>query len=230
MSFSTVPPNIISPGRNSRCSPSPAGPSRIAVPLRIVRDPDSYEKHEVRWALQQYIQMFGWFRSRWPDAKLSAYNLSPSSPGHTFPLAEMLGLRFTDSIDVSMYWNAKENWRDSRQQIMSYAVELGRQHDLPVIVWVWDRYLIWNNDRTVATYKPLSYEAVEQMVELAISEGVDIVVLWSNTYGLLTVDSSRIIEETINRDDDDDPLPAINARMVQLMAEMRLRAEQRGHG
>lgn len=64
------------------------------------------------------------------------------------------------------------------------------------------------------------------MLDLAISEGVDIVILWSNTYDLLAEnDPAKVIAETIGRDADYDPLPTINARMVSLMAEMRLRAE-----
>lgn len=203
-------------------------------PRRIVRfahevDDDGtprYLTSEIRWAIEQYETMWKWFRWHFPELKLSEWNLSPSRDSSQHPLAEGMMLRHLDAIDISMFWNTRPGWFNGRRKILRHAVELGRQHDKPVIVWIWERYKVWNEDRTVAVYEPLSREAIDQMLDLAISEGVDIVVLWSNTYSLLAADNpAKVIAETIGRDPDYDPLPAVNARIVSLMAEMRLRAE-----
>jgi hypothetical protein len=196
-------------------------------PRRRVRYPDEYddEPGEVRRAVKEYLTMWKWFRSHFPNLKLSEWNLSPGVDSDRFPLAEKLVLSSLDAIDISLYWRHRPGWLNGHRKVVAHAVELGRAHNKPVIVWVWERYLVWNDDHTVAVYTPVPREAIDQMIGLAMTDGVDIVALWSNTYAILAANNPRkIIAETAGRDAGDDPLPEINANKVRLMAEMRLQA------
>ena len=200
------------------------------TPRRIVRDPDDYEPDEVKWAIDQYTTMWKWFRAHFPDLKLSEWNLSPGRDSNDFPLAETLGLKWTDSVDVSLFWHRSPGRLAKQQKILEHAIELGKLHDKTVIAWVWERRVVRNVDRTVAVYEPLSREAIDQMLDLALSEGVDIVVLWSNSYAILAAKNpSKVIAETVGQPVHYDPMPAVTARIVSLMAEMRRRAEVLEH-
>ncbi len=196
-------------------------------PRRKVRYPHEYDEFaEVLQAIGQFVTMVAWFRNHFPDLKWSEWNLSPGKDSDQFPLAERLVISQFDAIDISMFWRDTGGWLNYHRQMLEHAVELGREHDKPVIVWVWERYKVWNEDHTVAVYTPVPREAIERMLDLSVVAGVDIVVFWSNTYYLLAEGNpKRVIWETVGRDADYDPLPVINAWIVSFMAEMRLRAE-----
>lgn len=198
-------------------------------PRRIVRDPDDYEPEEVKWAIAQYETMWKWFRTAFPNHKLTEWNLSYATDNRPFPLAEALVVRHLDAFDISFFWNTRPGWLTKHRQILQHAIDLGRQHDRPVIITIWERTKVWNADRTVAVYVPLSRTAVDQMLGIIVAEADPavpmIVVFWSNTYSLLAANNpAKVIAETIGHDDDPDydPMLPVNAEIVSLMARMQL--------
>lgn len=114
------------------------------TPRRVVRfaheiDEDGtrrYTSDEVKWAIDQFTTMWEWFRSQFPNLKLSEWNLSPSRNSGQHPLAESLVIQHLDAFDISMYWNTRPGWVNGRRKILEHAVELGRDHAKPVIVWI----------------------------------------------------------------------------------------------
>ena len=127
-----------------------------------------------------------------------------------------------------MFWKGSGGWENNIRERMADGIALALEHDVPLIVSIWERYKVWDEGHDVAVYTPLSDEALALILEIAFVPGDDerIVWFWSNTYTILDRnDPAKILAETVGRDDDYDPLPAVNAVMVQMMAEMRLQAE-----
>lgn len=193
---------------------------------RIVRDPDDYELEELTWAEDQFEgQMWPWFRGHFPALDLTEWNLSPAKDSTNFPRAEALIIRNLDAFDISLYWNDKPIWLSKRRQILRHAVALGREYDRPVVVTIWERMIEWNADRTVATYVPLTREAIDQVLGLVVAEaepGVEIIlVFWSNSFSILAANNpAKILAETVGQADDYDATAAVHGRIVSLMAAM----------
>lgn len=196
---------------------------------RRVRDPERYTKAQVTEAEDNFAAMRQWFKERWPKAQLSEWSLSARSWNRTHPNAEKMVIEHLDFIDVSLFWKPGVRWHDRRTAMLKHAVMLGREHEMPVMVWVQTRYTIRHDDGA-KEYAPLAPEAIDEMVELALSEGVDIVVLWGHDYVILFAEpnADKYLSEMFGNDDAADVLAQVNAQIVLLMAKIRLHSEMIG--
>lgn len=194
------------------------------LPRRIVRDPDDYETKEVKWAQDQYISMWAWFRNKFPNLKLSEWGFHKAQYAGDQDMAEKLMLRYTDTIDCSVYWKPYSNWHNSRSNYISRAVSLGQQHSKPVILWVYDRYQVWTENHSVRVSHPITEQAMNEMITMAVREGVEIIVVWSNVFKILANNKPyHVIAETIGQAPSYDVLPVVTAQMALLLSRLQLR-------
>ncbi|MEE8153590.1 MAG: hypothetical protein V3T53_01370 [Phycisphaerales bacterium] len=164
-------------------------------PREIIRHPDDYESHEIDWAKAQYTTMWAAFREVFPDAKLLEYNWPSGRRAGHFPLMDKMAVRHLDALSPSVFWSDHPNWPRSRSERIAHALELGREHDMPVVPWVFARHKV-KNGQTV-TYKPVPATALAAMLDLATTDGVAGLIVWSNVYSLLkSADPRRVIAET----------------------------------
>ncbi len=173
-----------------------------------VRHPDKYSDAEVKEAVDQYIACWSWFRSRWPDAKVFEWNLVNAREPGRYTLGEQLVLKYLDGFAVSIFYRRKQDWQPVREQVVAHANSLVAGTDKIVIAGIHERH---NDHRPGKRNKqaPIPREIVGPMVEVALK--ADVVMFWSNTFG------DRLLPE---------PLPLTNARVVEMMAEMRLKAAE----
>ena len=190
---------------------------------RVVRHPKNYTEAEVKEAVEQYVACWSWFRSHWPNALLFEWNLSNAREAGVYIFAEELVLEHLDGFAVSLFWRDKANWRDMRERIVAHANTLVAPHDKIVIAGIGARYKI-KHEHGVTEFAPVSREVIDAMIEIAF--GGDVVFLWSNAHKRLPnpPGSENVLTERLKGIDD--PLAHVNAHMVLILAEMRLKAAE----
>lgn len=189
----------------------------------VVRHPNHYTETEVKEAVEQYVACWSWFRSHWPNALLFEWNLSNRREAGAYTFAEKLILKHLDGFAVSLFWRDKANWRDVRERIVAHANALVAPHDKIVIAGIGERYKI-ERENGKAEFAPVPREIIDAMIEVAL--GGDVVFLWSIAYKRLPdrPGSRSVLTEKLNGADN--PLAQVNAHMVLMLAEMRLKAAE----
>lgn len=172
-----------------------------------VRHPDNFNDSEVKEAVDQYIACWSWFRSNWPNALIFEWSLSNAREPGRNTFAEKLILKHLDGIAVSCFWHDKANWPIVRRQIIAHANSLVASTDKIVIAGIREQYNVHNADGT-STTTPVPRAIVDTIIEVSLD--ARLVMFWSNTY-------RKFI---------DDPMSTVNARIVEMLAEMRLQSEE----
>ncbi len=188
---------------------------------RIVRRPQDYSEATVKATVDQYVACWSWFRSHWPNALVFEWNLTNAGKPGVATFAEQLVLKHLDGFAISIFWHDRAKWRDVVGRSVAHANALVAPHDKIVICGIWERYKIQHDDG-VSEIAPVPREGVDAMIEVAL--GGDVVFFWSNSHRrFASSGSKKVLTEIMN--EGDDPLPGINAHVVRVLAEMRLRAE-----
>lgn len=173
-----------------------------------IRNPDSSPEQFIA-AARQYIACWEWFHDHWPTAKRFSWNLVNAREPGVFARGEDLVLSELDGFAVSCYVRDKGNWYSVREQIIAHAKSLvDRFPNKIVIAGVHERYKDPNADGTARTLVPVPRDMIRPMVRVALQ--ADVVQLWSNSYAV----------------DLADPVELVNAQVVEVMAEMRIQAEE----
>lgn len=199
------------------------------LPRRIIRWPENYTPAQLRWAVNEnFLPMWAWFRSHWPAAKLSEWNLNNAFDSDQYPIAERLVINYLDAFDVGMFALYHADWKDRNKRILAHAIELSKKHGKPVITSVAERYTVRHDDG-ISESAPLPHDVMHEMVEIAVSPGVDVAWAWSRTYAIYFWDKPNprdVLTEVMRGDEH--PLESINAQSVLLPAQMRLRVQALG--
>lgn len=184
-----------------------------------VRHPDRYPELEVKASANQFVAGWSWFRSHWPDKWIFEWNLCNAKEAGVYPFAEQLVLKHLDGFAISLYWQDRATWPITRGQMIAHAQSLVAGTDKIVIGGIWDRYKVRHDEDDIIEYRPVSHENVHVMIDVAMD--CDVVFLWSNTYSIYArTGSKRVLTEVLQGDEN--PLPEINAHMLDLLVRMRL--------
>lgn len=188
----------------------------------VIRRPDKYSDAEVKAAVEQYVACWSWFRSHWPSAKIFEWNLTNAREADVYTFAENLVLKHLDGFAVSIFYRDKNNWQRVREEVVAHADSLVAGTDKIVIAGIHERHKI-KHEGGVTEFAPLSRDIVDAMIEVAL--GADIVFFWSPTYKRIDnpAGSANVLSEILAGVDN--PEQQINARVVLVLAEMRLKAE-----
>ena len=172
-----------------------------------IRHPDNYSDVEVEEAVTQYIACWSWFRSHWPDALIFEWNLVNARKPGVYTFGEKLILKHLDGFAVGVFYRDKANWQRVRERLVAHANSLVEGTDKIVIAGIHEKYNAHQPDGP-SKQIAIPREIVVPMVEVALE--ADVVMLWSNTF-----------RKTI-----DEPMSIVNARVVEMMAAMRLQNEE----
>ena len=172
-----------------------------------IRHPDNFSDAEVEEAEQQYIACWSWFRSHWPNALIFEWNLVNAREPGRYTDGESLVLKHLDGFAIGVFYRDKANWREVREQVVAHANSLVAGTDKIVIAGIHEKH---NKHQPDGSSKQIAIprEIVAPMVEIALE--ADVVMLWSNTF-----------RKTI-----DEPMSIVIARVVEMLAAMRLQNEE----
>ena len=175
-----------------------------------IRRTQNYSDRQVKESGDQYIECWSWFRTHWPDAKLFEWNLVNARESGVYEDGEQLILAHLDGFAVSLFYRDQAKWLRDREAIVAHAKSLVAGSGKIVIAGIQEQYKRHNADGTT-TRTPIPREFVDAMVGTALD--ADGVMLWSKTY-------DTQFPPTGNE------LYLANARVVEMLAEMRLQNEE----
>ena len=173
----------------------------------VIRRPDNYSDVEVEEAVTQYIACWSWFRSHWPDALIFEWNLVNAREAGRYTDGEELVMKHLDGFAVSVFYRKKANWQEVRERVVAHANSLVAGTGKIVIAGIHEKY---NKHQPGGSSKQIAIprDIVAPMIEVALE--ADVVMLWSNTF----------------RKAIDEPMSIVIARVVEMLAKMRLQNEE----